>query len=264
MTIIDFHAHAFADAVAPRAVLAVEKETRVKAALDGTIGGLLRSMDRCGIARAVVLSIATKPAQFAAIFKWAQTIASDRLIPFPSLHPSDPDAVRHVDRIAAAGFKGIKLHPYYQGFDLDEERLFPIYGRLRERELILLMHTGFDVAFPRIRKAEPTRLLNVVRRFPGLKLVATHLGGWEDWAAVRRLLVGQPIYFETSFSQPYLADAAAREILCAHPPDCLLFGTDSPWDDQAAALAKLRALQLDEPLLQRILHANAARLLGVG
>jgi hypothetical protein len=66
--ITDFHTHAFPDALATRAIRALEAETdRVKARLDGRISSLLRSMDYAGIRRSVICSIATKPEQFDSI-----------------------------------------------------------------------------------------------------------------------------------------------------------------------------------------------------
>jgi len=85
--IIDFHAHAFPDALAERAIAHLEKEGNAKAFLDGKVSSLLASMDSAGIERAVVCSIATKPEQFAPILKWSREIASQRIIPLPSVHP---------------------------------------------------------------------------------------------------------------------------------------------------------------------------------
>jgi len=51
--IIDFHAHAFPDALAPRAMKKLlEEAPDVRAYLDGTIGALLGSMDKAGAVRA--------------------------------------------------------------------------------------------------------------------------------------------------------------------------------------------------------------------
>ena len=42
-----------------------------------------------------------------------------------------------------------------------------------------------------------------------------------------------------------------------------MFGTDSPWDDQAKALDRLRRLPLEPWELEAILGGNAQRLLGL-
>ena len=152
MRIIDFHAHAFPDALAARAMPALEEEGNIKAALDGKVSSLLRSMDEAGIEASVVASIATRPQQFEPILRWSEEIASARIIPFPSVHPDDAQVVEHVHRIHDRGFKGVKLHPYYQDFDLDEARLRPLYAALQDCGLAVLCHTGFDLAFARVRR----------------------------------------------------------------------------------------------------------------
>lgn len=262
MEIIDFHAHAFPDAVAVRAVPLLEKEGHVTAMTDGTAAGLVASMDRAGIHRSVVASIATKPQQFAPILAWSAEIASDRLVPFPSVHPAAADPADEVRRIAASGFRGIKMHPYYQDFDLDEDRLLPLYRAVAEEGLVLLMHTGFDIAFDRVRKADPVRALRVLDAVPDLLLVTSHWGAWEDWDEVEKHLLGQPIYMDISFALQFQPVERSRAWILAHPGEFILFGTDSPWSAQDATLDYVRALRLDASLEAAILGGNAARLLG--
>jgi uncharacterized protein len=261
--ITDFHTHAFPDALAERAMRTLLAETTVaRAYLDGRIASLLASMDRAGIGRAVLCSIATKPEQFDKILAWSRQIASPRILPFPSVHPRDPLARERLGTVAAEGFRGIKLHPYYQEFDLAEEALFPLYERLVETGLILVCHTGFDIAFPRIRRCDPARIARVVERFPALKLVTTHLGAWSDWEEVEKHLLGRPVFMELSYSLGEMAPERARDLLQRHPQEFLLFGTDSPWQDQSETLARLRALELEPGREAAILERNAARLLG--
>jgi hypothetical protein len=218
-------------------------------------------MDEAGIERSVICSIATKPEHFGPILKWSQQIASERIVPFASVHPADPLAAQQVRAAARAGLRGIKLHPYYQEFDMDEERALPIYEAAQECGLIVLCHTGFDIAYPRDRRCDPARIARVADLFPKLALVTSHLGAWEDWDEVRKRLLGKPIYMETSFSIPYMGPAAAKSLIEAHLPEYLLFGTDSPWADQKAAIADIRSLQLRAELERRLLYENARRLL---
>jgi hypothetical protein len=259
--IIDFHAHAFPDQVAAAAVPALAEKGRVTPCLDGRIDSLLASMDRAGVEKSVLCSIATRPGQFASILAWSQAIRSERLIPFPSFHPESPEALENIRIIGAEGFKGIKMHPYYQSFSIDEERLFPFYEAISAAGLILVMHTGFDIGFPREDIAGPARIRRVIERFPELKFVATHLGAWEMWDQVRELLTGHRIYMDISFSLQYLSTAQARALLLAHPADRLLFGSDSPWACQEEVAGMLRALRLGTELEERIFRRNALELL---
>lgn len=262
--VIDVHTHAFPDHLAGRAMAALEEGASVKAILDGTIAALLTSMDEAGIEISVLSSIATKPKQFDAILSWSEQIRSERLIVFPSIHPAHPEWGDQIRRIKAAGYGGLKLHPYYQEFEIDDEqRLFPIYELVRELDLVLLMHTGFDIAFPRTRIADPVRTARVIDAFPGLKLIASHLGAWEDWDEVERRLVGRDVYIDVSYSFEYIGTEQARRIIAAHPRERMLFGTDSPWGDQDFVVQSIRGLRLDAEHERMILRDNAARLLGL-
>ena len=260
---IDFHTHAFPDALAPRAMQTLLAEAPgIKAYLNGTVADLLRSMDQAGIEKSVVCCIATKPDQFEPILRWCTAIRSERLIPFPSVHPADPACSDAIRRIRAEGFLGIKLHPFYQDFFADEERMSGFYEEVAREGLLLVMHTGYDIAFPRLRRADPQKLLGIVETFPELRLVTTHLGAWQQWDEVRRYLLGRRIYMEISFALEELGPARAREMILGHPEGYVLFGTDSPWTDQAGTLSLLENLRIPPPRLRQILADNALALLG--
>ncbi len=260
--IIDFHTHAFPDDLAERVIRMLEDEGGVKAHLNGTVSALLSSMDACGIEKSVICNIATNPSQFNSILHWCKNIRSDRIIPFPSFHPFDPAYSDRIDAIKGEGFKGIKFHPYYQNFTIDEERLLQVYEKISRENLILVMHTGFDFAFPPIRIADPAKILRITEIFPSLKLVTTHLGAWKQWEEVEQFLLGKPIYMEISFSLDFLEDGdSVRNIFSRHDPEYILFGTDSPWTKQQETLSLLKGLGLGEDKERLILRENALTLL---
>jgi len=259
--IIDFHTHAFPDTVAAKAIPTLEKAGNIAALTDGTIDALLASMDRAGIEKSVICSIATRPEQFDAILLWSHSVASSRIVPLPSIHPDDPDCVNRVYQIREEGFAGIKMHPYYQNYYLAEERLAPFYKAVCENELLLVAHCGFDIAFPRTRCADPAQILKLLTNFPKLRFVATHFGGWQLWDEVEEMLIGRDIYMEISFALKYLSKEQIRRMLHQHPREYLLFGSDSPWEDQAADLQALADLALEPNLFTAITETNAQKIL---
>jgi len=259
--IIDFHTHAFPDTVAAKAIPVLSKEGNITAHTQGTTESLLASMDWAGINASVICSIATRPSQFEPILKWSASIQSSRLIPLPSIHPADPDIVTRVFQVKEAGFLGIKMHPYYQDFFLGEERLTPLYKALSEAGLFLVVHCGYDIAFPRTRRSDPSQILALQQRFPDLKLITTHFGGWDIWDEVEETLIGKEIFMEISFALAYLSDYQALRMFNNHPANYLLFGSDSPWDDQSTALQRLRKLPISDDLINSITGENASRLL---
>lgn len=259
--IIDFHAHAFPDNLASRAIDHLEHSGGVKAFHDGRVTSLLASMDAAGIETSIVCSIATKPEQFAPILAWSKSIASPRIVPLPSVHPAAKDPVGEIHQVAEAGFLGIKIHPYYQCFEVDEQRLMPMYRALDEVGLFVVCHTGFDFAFPRDRIADPVRIRRVVDRFPSLLFISSHMGAWDDWNEVEKHLLGLPVYMDPSLSLELLGHERARQFLTTHPQDRILFGTDTPWASQAETVRLVRALELAPERERALFHGNAERLL---
>mgnify|MGYP006295581397 FL=1 len=250
--------------LAARAVPALEAEADIDAVLDGTVASLLASMDRAGIERSVVASIATKPSQYTPILEWSRGLRAahgERLVPFPSVHPEDPEASDHVAEIAAAGFRGIKLHPYYQGFSIGEDGVDPLFSAIAREGLVLLLHTGFDIAFPHDRIADPVRVSRIIDRHPELTLVTSHFGAWKDWDEAERYILSNPIYMDISASLEFMESERARRFLLEHPAEYLLFGSDSPWDGQASLLERVLAMDLPPDRLELLLHGNAERLL---
>ena len=72
--IIDFHTHIFPDKIAARSIEALSKVSGVKAATDGTLNGLLVSMERSGVDLSVILPVVTKPSQFESINTFAAKV----------------------------------------------------------------------------------------------------------------------------------------------------------------------------------------------
>ena len=91
--LIDFHTHAFPDAIAPRAlkILIERMEKRQGASIapvsDGTAAGLLKLMDEERVDLSVLLPIATRPGNAANVNRFAKSLESERIRPFGSVHP---------------------------------------------------------------------------------------------------------------------------------------------------------------------------------
>jgi len=262
--IIDIHTHAFPDFLAERAIKALEETSGdEKAHLDGTVSDLLKSMDRAGIEISVICSIATTPKQVPSITRWSKEVASERIIPLASIHPDYADFRDEIARIKDLGLKGIKLHPQYQGFNIDEDRVMPIYEALVAHDLLLTIHAGFDISFPNDPSGSPDKTARVIERFPELKIIACHFGGWRQWEDVRRYLLGKNVYFETSFTIGFLSDEEIVELINLHGEDKVVFGTDSPWRDQSKSIEEISRLHISEEVKEKIFHRNAEKLLGL-
>jgi len=265
--VIDFHAHAFPDALAARAigtlVANMPPEATYAPVTDGTIGGLIASMDARGVDKSVVLPVLTKQSQTEGLNAWAAEVASERSIPFGGIFPHTDDYKRDIDFVVSLGLRGLKFHCEYQNFVLDDARMLPIYDYALSRGLILVFHAGFDPCFPAPFRSSPKQFRNVVDAMRGGTIVAAHFGGHAQWDDVERYLVGTPIYLDTSMGFEFFPHEQFLRIVRDHGAEKILFATDSPWSDAKTELAHLRSLPLTAAEKELILCGNAKRLLNL-
>ena len=272
---VDFHTHNFPDELAPRAIETMVR--KLDGALlpvgDGTLGTQLKAMDAAGVSRAVVCPVATKPTQFQAIFDRAKAVrdgefgeeAASRLVQLCSVHPADRDYAKHLKEVAAAGFKGIKLHPFFQNFRLDDPRVFPYFSALRDAGLFVIAHCGIDLEFPNEPMCcGPEQIVGLLRAVPGLTFIAAHLGGCggNPPGAVDLLLEFPQCYFDTAVVCCCDDDPEAQRIMSEWPADRLLFATDYFWRDETFIADWVRRFRPDPGDLRKIFSENARRLIG--
>jgi len=261
--IIDFHTHAFPDALAPKAMKSLTDgiEGFCPPVYDGTVSGLLGNMDEWRVGVSVIQPIVTKRSQFEKTNEWAKSIESDRIIPFGSLYPHGGDYKRDIDFLAGMGFKGLKFHAEYQDFDLDDPHMMRIYDYVAGRGLILLHHAGFDPSFKPPFRSNPRMFAKVADALKGGVLIAAHLGGHAQWDDVERHLVGKDIYLDTSMGFGYYTEEQFLRIAGAHGTDRILFATDAPWSHAGDEISSVEGLPLPQAEKDAILGGNAARLL---
>ena len=262
--LIDFHTHAFPDAIAPKAMAKLSHVSGgMMPSTDGTEAGLRASMHRGGVDLSVMLSIATNAHQMRSVNDFAAALnGKEGIVAFGSVFPFAPDALDELDRIKALGLKGVKLHPDYQGFSVDDERLFPLYKKISALGLITVFHAGQDYGFPPPYGASPDKMLRALRVFSS-PVVAAHFGGLGYAEEVLTLLAGTGIYFDTSFSYAQLPKYYAERIFEKQGAERMLFGTDTPWHSPEQELRLLRSLGLSDGEWEAVTHGNAERLLGL-
>lgn len=263
--VIDFHTHAFPDSLAPRAIASLIKAAngRYPPCSDGTVKGLIDNMNRFGVDLSVVQPVITKASQTESLNRWAKKIQNDKLISFGGLYPHTDDYKRDIDFLCALGFRGIKLHPEYQSFTVNDPKMLPIYDYALSKGLILLFHAGFDPAFPPPFHSDPKMFAEISKEMRGGVIVAAHLGGAQQTDDVERYLCGTDVYIDTSMGFEYYSKEQFLRIVQAHGADKILFGSDSPWSNAKNELEVLRSLDLPDDQKELILHGNAERILGI-
>lgn len=260
--IIDIHTHIYPDSLASGTVKGVCERAAIRAYSDGTLQGLLASMEGAGIDLSVVSSVATRPEQVSTIHEWLLGLGEKRVLPLATLHPDLAAGEMPVDFLKKKGLRGFKVHPDYQGFFVDERRMYPFYETAQAAKMFVLFHAGADRGLPRPIHATPERLARVRRDFPDLVMIAAHMGGEAAYEQTEQHLLGTEIYLDTSFVLRRMPLSLLERFFGKHPPDRFLFGTDSPWTDQGEELRFFLSLPfLSEEAKEKIIGTNAARLL---
>lgn len=235
----------------------------------GTVSNLVLQAQLAGINHAVICPIATKPEHFEGILQHALEIregqcgpeAAQMLIPFGSVHPRDPLRFKRLQKLVDHKISGVKLHPYYQGFNLGDSDTIDLLRCCQELDLVVVCHCGFDIAFAPDPICTPAHVLKIYEHLPQIKFIAAHLGGWRQWKESLHILAGKPIFLDTSILEPDSNSSEVYEILEQHPAENLLFASDWPWQSFERSenlIANLKISQRDKEL---IMGGNASRLL---
>jgi len=259
---IDSHTHVFPEHVAERAMESLSARYGARPVGRASPSGLLEHMDACGVERAVLAPVATRPGQVASINAWLAEIRSDRLVPLGALHPHLPDPANEIQRLLDAGFRGVKLHCHFQGFAMDDpalDRLLELVGD----QLVVLMHCGDEIAPLEHVEPTPPRILAMHQRHPEVQLILAHLGGYQEWDEAEALLCGRDVYLDISYVFGHCSDEQVKRMVRAHGADRIIWGSDFPWQSECDALAGLDRLGLSPAERQAVLCGNARRVLGL-
>ncbi len=263
--LIDFHTHAFPDKIAERAITSLSHASGgLSPCTDGTVAGLKASMKAGGVDVSVMLSIATNAHQQASVNDFAaKANKEDGIVAFGSVYPESEDVYEELERIKDMGLLGVKLHPEYQHFYVDDEKMKPIYKRISELGLITVFHAGADIGFPPPYHAMPKQMSKALSWFDS-PVVAAHFGGAGSGEDVLSCLCGiEHLYIDTSFSYGVIPKYFAQSIIERHGTDKILFGTDTPWHSPDMEKRLIASLSLSESDREQICSGNARRLLRI-
>ena len=263
--IIDFHMHAFPDAIAERTITHLEKVCGTPAHTDGTSDGLLRYLDDNGFSAGVLMQIVTKPSQQNTVNNWAARLQSlyPQLYAFGSIHPDAEDWEAELARIQSLGLHGIKLHPDYQGFHSDDERMRPIYRAIAATGLPVLFHGGIDPLCPGDVHNPPRAMAKILEWEPTLCVIDAHLGDMRSSKETMDYLAGAPLYLDLSMACSLLTPKEVAAIIEKHGADRILFATDCPWGDPQKNIEVLDQLGLSRAEEEKIYYQNAKRILDI-
>ena len=280
--VVDFHVHTFPETIAARALEQLSRDSGSRYFTDGTVRALRESMQEAGVDLSVVLPVITNPAKVAHINLTAagqnEQVDETGILSFAGIHPAAENYRVLLRQVKELGFKGIKLHPDYYGIMFDDPRTLRIIDLASELDLIIITHAGTDIGLYPPVCCTVDSIVRVMDTLAPPKLVAAHMGGWNNWDEVLTKLAGRPLWVDTAFSigeiewltpqdEKYgfrqLPDGKFVELVHAMGVDRVLFASDSPWAEQKDYVNRISAMPLTEEEKEKIFGTNAKKLLGL-
>ena len=279
--IIDIHTHIFPNKIAANVIDKLSRTSRTVAFTDGTVDSLIHSMKNSNVDISVILPVATNPYQVEKVNN-ASTELNEKyfeegIISFACMHPEYENYSKELSRIKNLGFKGIKVHPVYQDFNIDNIKYLRIFERAAELDLIVITHAGLDIGFPGVVSCSPKMCRNVVDEIGNFKFVLAHMGGWKNWDEVPEYLADTKVYIDTAFSTgtitprkdshweteelKMLNEEEFIKLFNIFGADRIIFGTDSPWSSQSESINFIEKLAITESDKCKIFGENAEKLL---
>lgn len=257
MKVIDVHTHIWPKQIAQRAVSNVGNYYSYEMHGKGTLDDLIESTKEAGVEKFVIHSSAIKASQVEDVNNNAAKNISENIAGFGTLHPDYKDFEKEIDRIISLGLKGIKLHPDFQFFNIDDKRMYGAYEIIRDKKLPVLFHMGDE----KYDYSSAHRLLKVLKDFPGIIVIGAHLGGHMKWNETEELLLKKDIYMDTSSTSRKLGKDKIKSIIRKHGSEKILFGTDYPIERHKEGIENFLSLGLTDKENEDILYNNAYRLI---
>ncbi len=270
---IDFHTHIFPDKIVDSAMAHLTEIFRQsyhkEPYLNGKLESLFRSNEEAGLSCSVILPVVTAPKQFDSIHRFAmqfleeETQKRTHMISFGGIHPDMDDYKERLRWIKEQGFQGIKLHPDYQNCYFNDMRYKRIISYASELDLMVVTHAGQDPVSPEDIHCTPQMALEVIKEVQPTRLILAHMGGNAQHDDVERYLVGQNVYFDTSYVLDIMDPEQLVRTVRNHGADKVLFATDSPWADQKKFVEIFKNLPFTEEERSMIAGDNARRILNM-
>ena len=258
------HCHVFPDAIAAHALNTLTQNCDYVPVDDATLSRCIETQRSWGCHQFVMLDIATSAKSVRTVNDFLlEHNDNKRIFSFGTIYPTFSDYKAELDRLERGGIKGIKFHPGYQNFKMDDPAMFPIYDAIAERGMILLFHAGFDPAFADVDWCAPHRAKRMVQRLPGAKIVLAHMGDCLDNRETMRHLLGEDVWFDVSMAYLHMGKDKMEQLIKAHGADRFLYATDHPWSSGIKTQEVINAMNLWSEDKEKIFYKNAARLLQI-
>lgn len=260
--IIDAHTHVWPDRIAEVA-LGGNALPGLTARGDGKVSGLDASMETSGVGISCCLGIANEARHVDGVNRFISSLEDDRHVAFGTVHV-ELSVQENIESLRRHGLRGVKIHPLFQDFALDDRRLWDIFEAFGD-EFAVITHVGEGGDAHQNSLSNPTMIRDIARTFPALRLMACHFGGYKILDDAEEMLSGADVVLETSWppSLTTLRPERVRALIRKHGAERIVFGSDWPMTSPTEEIAAIQALGLTDDETKLVLGGTLARVLGI-
>lgn len=261
--VINAHCHIYPEKIASKAVKGIRDFYDLDMSLNGKVDNLIEDGSKVGVVHYLIHSVATTPKQVRSINEFISEVVKSNpglFTGFGTLHPDSDDIKGDFDHLISLGLKGVKLHPDFQQFALNEERAFKLGEVINDGNVPVLIHCG-DF---RYNYSNPEQLKPFLEKFPNMTVIGAHFAGWSVWQEATEKLAGTPnLFVDLSSSLYALSPQDAKKFIHEYGVDKVLWGSDYPMWEAESEMELFHKMGLTKEEENMILYENAANLLGI-
>jgi len=156
------------------------------------------------------------------------------------------------------GFKGIKIHPSFNGVSADDDAYDAVWEFAANLDLPIVAHTWSVSSYNPVQiLSTPEKFERFVKKYSSVRFVLGHSGGRGEGRlqAIRMAREYDNVYMD--FGGDIYCFQYFEQMAEDLPENKVLFGSDYPWIDCRSHLTRVYLANISTQLKRRILRDNA-------
>jgi hypothetical protein len=230
-----------------------------------TVEQLVEQMVALGIDRSIVSSFTPRDLDLRrANHAISEIVAKDkRLVGFARIDPRyGASAIAELEACRREGFRGVKVDPFEQAFVINSDLVFSFFRACADARMPVLVEAGFPCL------SSPIQIGSLAERIPELTILIAHGGqlamhGLGIFDCLMVVQQANNVYVETSGIPETGTEGLIERTVLEVSPKKVIFGSNSPVNNPAMELERIRVSRIPESARSQIMGSNLVAILGL-